>query len=276
MRNRPGFTLPDVLVTLVVLGVIGASLAQVMNVQARFYTRQEGGSEARRVSRSASNLMFSELRMIETGSGVVAASPTSITLRVPYMMGIVCANLLTTTVTMAPVDSVIRADAGYSGYAWRDANGAYNYVSGSATIAGGVALTCTSNGVHSGVLTSPFRVITISPAAPSGAVTGTPLFFYENITYSFASSVSMPGRIALWRTSVAKAQTEELVAPFDSTARFRFYVDGSATAQDAVPTTLSDIRGLELRLTALNRRLTGTGEDSRAPYTTSVFFKNRM
>jgi type II secretory pathway pseudopilin PulG len=275
MRNRPGFTLPDLLVTLVMLGVIGASLAQVMVVQSRSLGRQEGATAARRVARSPSNLMFSDLRMVETGSGVIAASPTSITVRAPYVMGVVCQNTIATTIALAPVDSVVRSNAGYSGYAWRDATGAYNYVETSVTIGLTASVTdCTNNGVNyvSGI---GFSLMTLAPPIPPIAGPGTPVFLFERVTYSFAPSVALPGQIGLWRASIAKASTEELVAPFDSTARFRFYVDGSNTPQDAVPASLSDLRGLELRLTGRNRQVEGTAHDSRAPYTTAVFFKNR-
>ncbi|MGH7551686.1 MAG: PilW family protein [Longimicrobiales bacterium] len=276
MRNRPGFTLPDLLVTLVMLGVIGTSLAQVMVVQSRSLGRQEGGTVARRVARSSSNLIFSDLRMIETGNGVVAASPTSITARVPYSMGIVCSDLGgATVVTMAPIDSVVYADALISGYAWRAINGTYTYQEGGSTAVkdATAASKCTDNGITP---TAGGSIVKVTPQLPVTALPGTPIFLFTRITYAFSASVALPGHIGLWRTSVAKAQTEELVAPFDSTARFRFYVDGSNTAQDAVPASLSDLRGLELRLTGLNRQVAGFAHDSRAPYTTAVFFKNRM
>ena len=51
----------------------------------------------------------------------------------------------------------------------------------------------------------------------------------------------------MWRH--AKGGTaEELLAPFDTAARFVFLVGSRLTPQTAVPSPLSDVRGLELRL----------------------------
>ena len=68
---------------------------------------------------------------------------------------------------------------------------------------------------------------------------------------------------------------EELAAPFDASAHFRFYVDGSATAQTAVPSPVTDIRGFELHMTAFNQRSGGGGAAEETPLVTSIFFKNR-
>ena len=274
MRNRPGFTLPDLLVTLVVMGVIGASLAQVMVVQSQFYSKQEGRSAARAVSRSASNIIMSDLRMIETSNGVVAATPTSLTLRVPYAMGIVCDNSGGgTDVTLPPVDSVILAEAGFSGYAWRDASGNYNYVESGVSLGNGSAASCTANGLTA-IAGGTMR--RLAPPAPMAVVPGTPVFLYQRVVYSLTTSVSVPGSIGLWRTIVDRSLAEEIVAPFDSSAVFRFFVDGSPTAQAAVPSPLSDIRGIELQLTGINERAHNRNLEERTPYTTAVFFKNRM
>ena len=46
------------------------------------------------------------------------------------------------------------------------------------------------------------------PLLPAGA----PVFIYQTITYSFANSVLVPGRTALWRT-VAGGAAEEVAVP---------------------------------------------------------------
>jgi type II secretory pathway pseudopilin PulG len=276
MSNRPGFTLPDMLVTLVVVGVIGASLAQVMSVQAQFYQKQEGRSQARALARNATNIMMADLRMIETGGGVVAATSSSITLRVPYAMGIVCENDPGNgVVSLTPVDSVLYSEGhlGRSGYASRTSTGSYDYYEGSVGVGGGSASTCTANDID---VVPGAMVRTITPDLPSAATPGTPFFLYQNVTYSFSTSGSVSGRIGLWRTIVSRALAEEIAAPFDSSAVFRFYVDGSNSPQSAVPSPVTNIRGLELQLTAINERVAHRNPEERAPYTTSVFFKNRM
>ena len=101
------------------------------------------------------------------------------------------------------------------------------------------------------------------------------MLFYR-VRYSFRASQSMPGTIALWRTVEANTPLhEELAAPFDTSAHFRFYIDGSATAQTAVPSPVTDIRGFELHMTAYNRRSGTGGAAEQTPLVTSIFFKNR-
>ena len=273
MRNRPGFTLPDLLVSLVVMGVIGASLAQVMAVQSQFYSKHEGRSAARAVARSASNIIMSDLRMIETSGGVVAATPTVLTLRVPYVMGIVCENGGGgTEISLAPVDSVVLAEAGFSGFAWRDASGNYNYVDSGNTVGNGSVSACTNNGITH---VTGGKMLRLVPGPPPSAGPGTPIFFFQLVAYSLSTSVSVPGGIGLWRTVVARSLAEEIVAPFDSSAVFRFFVEGSNAAQATAPTPLSDMRGIELQLTGINERAANRNPEERAPYTTAVFFKNR-
>src|SRR5262249_14707283 len=120
-QSRQGFTLAEVIVAMVILAIIGTSLVRLLMSQSRFFEKQNASREARVVSRAALNLLLSELRMVETTAGVVAASSTSLTLRVPYAFGIVCGTSgAVTTISMLPVDSVMNAEPGFSGYAWRN------------------------------------------------------------------------------------------------------------------------------------------------------------
>lgn len=275
MKNRPGFTLPDILVSLVVMGVIGAALAQVMIVQSQFYSKHEGRSQARAVSRSATNLMLSELRMVEPTGGLIAVSSTSITLRVPYAMGMVCENaggILTVAMMRLDTDARAEATPGNSGYAWRATDGTYHYVLGKVTTGSGTCPTGTGS-----IAPDPQGYVITIPNPPSGPIAGTPLFLYQRINYAFSTSVSVPGRIGLWRTALDRTSgaPEEVVAPFDNSAAFRFYVDGSNTPQPSPPVPLSGLRGLELNLISINERAANNNLEELAPYTTSVFFKNR-
>jgi hypothetical protein len=123
--------------------------------------------------------------------------------------------------------------------------------------------------------------VSVQPALPAAlpAVTavGTPVFLIQRMTYEFKPSVALPGRIALWRTIVATSQADELVAPFDAAARFRFFVVGSDTAQAGVPSPLTSLRGLELNLTSQSERASqGTTAPNQAQAVTAVFFNNQL
>ena len=277
MKNRAGFTLPDVLVSLVVMGVIGASLAQVMTVQSRFYQTQEGRSQARAVSRGATTILLADLRMVETPGGVIAASANSITLRVPVEMGIVCSAAAPATIAMAPVDSAVLhtgAANAYGGYAWRTSTGSYTYVHGALTAMHSALLKVVCDNASPPISVVPNGRIIAIAGGVAGASAGTPLFLYQEVTYSLSNSATVPGRLGLWRSIPAQSLAEEIVAPFDASATFRFYTDASSVAQATVP-PLTDIRGIELQLTGINERAGNNNLEELTPLTTSVFFKNR-
>ena len=83
-RARRGFTIIELLVGMVIFAIVGALFTQLLTVQGRFYDKQGMGNAARNVSRASLNRIVSDFRMVEASGGVVAASPTSITLRLPY------------------------------------------------------------------------------------------------------------------------------------------------------------------------------------------------
>jgi hypothetical protein len=211
--------------------------------------------------------------MVEAGGGVLAASPTSVTLRVPYALGVYCGSPGgVSTVALLPADSAMLAEPGFSGYAWRGRLGSYNYVEGGAMLMPPVPGTCVTAGI-----TPMARRVGFMPPLPIGADVGTVVLLTRRITYAFANSDAIPGRIALWRRVDATGVREELAAPFDASARFRFYELNANTAQDAVPAALTDIRGFELVLDGASESSPAlTGTPQRAPLTTSVFFRNRL
>src|ERR1051326_9101180 len=124
-------------------------------------------------------------------------------------------------------------------------------------------------------------VVGVGPPLPATLPTvtaiGTTVFLIQRLTYQFKPSVALLGRMALWRTTVVTGQTDELVAPFDTSARFRFFVVGSDTAQAAVPSPLSNVRGLELGLTSQSDRAPeGAAAPRQAQVVTAVFFNNQL
>src|SRR5438270_9117816 len=136
MTGRRGFTLAELVVGMVVLGVIGGALTRLFLSQSRFYDQQGQLRRARMVSRMAINAALSDLRMVEATGGLVSATPTQVTMRVPYAIGVVCANTAAqTTVSLWPVDSTVYATAGFSGYGWRDSLGNITYVEAGTSVA---------------------------------------------------------------------------------------------------------------------------------------------
>jgi prepilin-type N-terminal cleavage/methylation domain-containing protein len=293
---RQGFTLVELLLSLVVSAIIGGALVRMVLSQARFMDQQEAWRNARSVSRSGINRLVSDLRAVEAVGGVEAAAAggQDFTVRVPYAFGVLCRTAATiTTVSLLPVDSAMFAAPGYSGFAWRsNATGGYSYVAGTvlpvipgtvADCAGalpagyGITTLPSINGSPAGQVVNLTSAAALPTALPNGASVGSIVFLYRRVRYEFKNSAIIPGRTGLWRTTLGiGGTTEELVAPFANTARVNFYVLNATAAQAAVPGTLSQIRGLELKLDGMSERTPG---GSTAPktsnVTTAVFFENR-
>ena len=278
-KIRSGFSLIELLVGMVIFAIIGAAFTKLLTIQGRFFDKQGMANAARNVSRASLNRVVSDFRMIEATGGVIAATSKSLTIRIPFAIGVVCGDdAATTVVSLLPVDSTTYANAGYYGYAWRNfATGVYSYVENPSTEAPGNAAVCVAKGLTT---VPPGKVVAISPNAPVGAGLGAPVFLYAKVRYELKASLAVPGKIGLYRTQIAPngaESTEELVAPFAATARWRFFVvSNSNTAQDNPPAQLSDLRGLELHLDGISEYIAaGLTSNETAPFTTAVFFKNR-
>jgi prepilin-type N-terminal cleavage/methylation domain-containing protein len=272
---RRGFTMTEMIVAVIIIAILGASMTRLLVSQAHLFQKAAAQRGTRAVTRSAMNMIDSDLRMVEATNGIVSATSTKLVVRSPYAVGVVCGTSGgVTTVSVAPVDSTEWANAGLSGYAWRDTLGVYTYQEASVTVASGTASVCTNASITT--LTNG-KIIAVTPAMPAGAVVGAFMFFEEQLTYEFKNSVAVPGTIGLWRTVVKTGSTDELVSPFTSSAAFKFYVLNRDTSQVAVPSPLSNIRGIEFVLAA---RSLNTPVGSSGPITTTVntavFFRNRL
>ena len=279
-RARRGFTLVELVVGMVIFAIVGALFTKLLTVQGRFYDKQGLANAARNVSRASLNRIVSDFRMVEASGGVMAATPTSITLRLPYAIGMECADAGGFThITLLPVDSTVftNANVNFYGYAWRSSfTGAYTYVD-NATLGTGVVGQCTGQQV------TPVpngRITAVSPVAPIAAGLGTIIFLYERVRYELKESAAVPGRLGLYRTVIAQngsMSEEELVAPFASTASWKFFVLNVAGPQTDPPADLTRIYGLELHLDGISEKpVAGKATYETAPFTTAVFFKNRV
>jgi len=287
LPGRRGFTLVELLLSMIVTAIIGTALIRMMLSQNRFMDQQEAWREARSVSRGGINRLLSDLRSVEAAGGVVAAAAggQDFTIRVPYAFGVLCgiaANVY--TVSLLPVDATMYAETGFTGFAVRDKNGVYTYHGSNSLPTAGTTALCL-NGVYDSIHAVPAlngspAGMTVNIVRNGGAFVPAPdrgsiVYLYRNIRYEFKASAAIPGRTGLWRTRVSNNAAEELVAPFDATARVNFYNLNVTPAQAAVP-ALGNIRGLELLLNGMSERTPGgSAAPKTANITTSVFFENR-
>jgi len=293
--RRAGLTLVELLVAMTVTSIVGAALIQVILAQNRSSGNNEAWRTARSVSRGSLNRLLADLEVVNADSALEAgATSQSITFRVPYAFGVACNTSIPLVASVLPVDNSVWAAARFAGWAWRDAStGKYRYRMTTIGLGAGTptvcdpgasirTLTAAEGGGTAGrviQLTSPGSMGTSGGYSGLVPSVGMSVMLLQRVRYRFAPSVALavalPGSIALWR-DVIGGTSEELAAPFDTTARFRFYVTGSDVPQDAVPSPITMTRGIELHLDGMSETVPqGSTTNKRMQLTTSIFFKNR-
>jgi hypothetical protein len=259
----------------VIAGIIGIALTRLVINQARFVASQDGMMRARASARAALNVLNFEMRGVSTG-GVVAATIDSVDVRVPYAYGVACGySSGTTALSLVPPDSATWQNAltTTSGYAYQATAGTWTFVDGATRTSGSTA-TCYSASPPINVLYSPGGTawgVYVSGIVPVGSI----VYIYQKVRYAFGPSVQLPGRRALWRTTLATNAREELVVPFDTSAHFNFLTGSMLTSTAAVPASLDSIRGVRL---ILNTQSEDTPQGRSIPLlfrmTSDIVFKN--
>lgn len=286
INSRRGVTIIELLIAMIIAAILGTATMALMLSQSRFTERVEGQRAGRRVGRSAVTILANDLRMVDPDWGIEAASATSLTVKVPYALGVFCASTTTTqTILLLPVDSVVLNTAGYSGYAYRGNTGIYTPVSGGTVAEVAVSTTCTGSPSNAFEITpgaipnEKTRQITITTVGATVVAVGTPVMLYKRTQFYFGASNqnSLSGRTALWRNVLnSGAAAVELAAPFDVSAAFRFFNGAATVSQTAVPTSLTDIKGFELFLPGeSDRTARKASAPEQADFTTAIFLVNR-
>ena len=287
-RKRKGFTLNEMLISMTILAVIGLAFTKILRYQTTYFAHETTLRTARTVARTATNLLLSDLRAVQDSGSVdsVASDAKLVRVLVPYRYGLVCATSgTTTTVSLLPSDSSSAGMSVYKGFAFRNGTGRYTYIFPSNPTTSDIPVTSSTPASCTGSASGQAQIGSVSvsgragdimdlkSASASGAIAIAPVFLFQKVSYSFRTSSVYPGSLGLWR-NVEGGANEELVAPFDTSARFRFYKTGDDTSR-TTPPAVSDIRGLELVLVAKAPRAASSNTNSNTvKMVTSVFFKN--
>lgn len=277
MKHRSGTSLIELMIALVVLAIFASAMTALILNNSRSDESNDARREARGVARSAINILESELRMAEPAGVITPTDDSTITFRQPFAFGLVCANTGgQVTIAMLPSADLPSnlTVTGYSGWAYRDSTGSYQYQA-TTSISAGSSATCTGASSPITPLTASSGRVVQVPAVV-GPANGTVAFLYRQITYSLRASTTLAGRRGLFRTAGANGTAEELATPFTDDARFRWYILDNTVVQDTLPTAFADLSGIQFVLTAQSI-LTPRNSSSpmQAPFTTSIFFQNR-
>jgi hypothetical protein len=169
--------------------------------------------------------------------------------------------------------------AKYNGWAWRNrATGKYTYVpdtqSTPPTTSNSPSLCTSTAKIRSDTINGrSWQPVDLKPAnVAAGQQPGAPMFLYQEITYWFGPSTAYPGKTALWR-KVGTVAADELVAPFDASARFKFFTRNVDTASVTPPAVLDSLVGVSLVLTATSPS-DMPGRTDKSKMETAVLFRN--
>lgn len=230
---------------MIVLAILGTVLTRLLVDDSRFVSRQDAMMGARQAARAAMNTMVDELRMTSDG-GLIAASDDSVRVRMPFVFGMACDAVGSDLIaSLTPPDSLMYANAVANGLARRSGS-AYVFISGISVTTSSDVAACTADSIR--VVPGGSLVAIAGISGPQMPPPGTLIYLYQNVTYRFAASGVLPGRLGLWRRA-GTASAEELVAPFDTSAGFRCLVGPNLQVMNCPPPGgIASVRGLELRL----------------------------
>lgn len=271
-RNRSaGFTLVEILITVVVAGVLGAAMMGLVLGQQKFYGQSDDTIIAQQNIRAAMDLMATELRMASP-SDVVVARPDSVVVRFDILRAVVCAVTGANSADVFVYDSVASANlpSGLRGTAY---SGAYDsaFVYGNNftptwSASGSAKTRCTNNGAPSTYPNSAYRS-TAGWTGPFGVVPdrGSLLRWYGALAYSFGPSNSNTGD-ALWRNS------DELVTPFEAGAVFRYVMADGSVLNNVSGPNVANIRQIRVMVAATGGGVNRYGV--RRPITYDIPLRN--
>ncbi len=227
------------------MGILGLAMTRILINDTRFVSKVEAIMNARQGARAAMNTMAVELQMISRG-GLTLAARTDIQARIPYAFGVLCdLQGATRYAALVPTDSLMYSNSVASGMAWLNEAADYTTMEvGSVADAElSVLARCSDWGIE---VLAGGRFIQMQVANDTLNV-GDIFYLYQIVRYRFSTSVDVPGRVALWRGR-SDGTWDELIAPFDESSEFRFFVETADTAVIAPPADLSQVTGLELRM----------------------------
>jgi len=247
LSDRDGFTVVEAVITLFMLGVLGAATLSLLLSQDRFHTRLDESVSAEQSIRVAADLASSEIRM-SGPDDFIAASPDSVSVRFDVFQAVVCEVISAGQVAMFVYDSAPNPNVtGTAGTAFKDPYDTGYEVSdgwtGGTTGVGGKS-TCVANGAPDTTATL-YRIVSGWPSAFGGDTPerGAIVRRYRALTYRFAPS-SLGSGYALYRG------TQELVGPLDSSSSFSYVMDDGTVQTSVSGAALDDIRQVRMAIVA--------------------------
>jgi prepilin-type N-terminal cleavage/methylation domain-containing protein len=205
-RTRRGFTLVELLITMVLLGLVSAVIVTVVVRQQRFYRSTSALMDTRAQIRQMASILPMDLRGISSAGGdIVAMSESALEFRSSFGSSVVCTlssstvivltprngakGLKLTSWTRTPVvgDSIALYDVNTSTRSTDD-RWTFHQITAITTVTGDVSTGCrsTTGLVQSADMTTsnPSYRITISPSRPTTLAVGSAVRLFRRARYS--------------------------------------------------------------------------------------------
>lgn len=252
VRSRAGgFTLVELLFTLVIGSLVATGVLSLVFQQNSFYGSADDAMHAQKTARTAADLMGRELRMA-SGEDLISATADSVAVRFTLLRALVCDSTAADEATVFVYDSVTNSmlsGGSFVGTAYSTPyDSAWAYADGWVPTGGATGTvpksTCTAVGAP-GTGTDITYVETTGWTSTFADVPdpGSLIRVYSRLTYRFAPAVNFGTGTALWRGNA------ELLAPF---ARGAFsYVMSDGSVQNSVASgDFPDVAAVRVTATA--------------------------
>lgn len=256
---QSGFSLVEVLVTLVVAGIVAGAVVAVLLAQGRSYAVSADRTHAQQSLRAAADLVSTELGSARPGD-LAAATADSVVVRHDVLRAVVCSSdgAGGGSATLFVYDSVDGPNlpANFRGYAFSDP-GSRDWVraewgdrssSPLAVETGTGRLACESRGAPAGRAGWRYRTVTgwlLPGGFDSVPAPGAVVSRYGRLAYRLRPSSFDEAGVAVWRNR------QEMVSPFGAGARLGYRTE-DGTVRSSVPAAeLGTVRAVRVTGTAL-------------------------
>ena len=255
-RGERGVTLIELAAGLALAGLVAAAVIGVLLDQHDFYALSSDRAHARQGVRAAAEIVGAELRLASAGD-LLAAGADSVSLRLDVLRAVVCGPAVGSPghVAVYVFDTVTNPNVppGFRGWAYANPDGPWQRADGAplAVTVGDGRTPCARRGGPGRQPGWRYRAVGGWLRAGSfGSVPepGAVLTRYARLTYSIEPSASYPGASAIHRNS------QELVAPFDDGAGFRYVLSDGTLVSRVATADLDRVRAVRLTATALGPR----------------------
>lgn len=258
MSDRRGFSLVEMVIVLVLAGIVSTAAITMFATQNKLNAQMTALGESQENARSAVMLAASELHGAAAGS-VTDATPSSLTIRLPVVIGIVCGQQNPQFKDIyLPLGGVALRDADIDGYAVLDDAGRWSdfrrIPNGNLNRGGSGRARCVAAGGGVAGTDTDYSTLRVD-----GAI-GTPVMLYREIRYYLEPSALDATRRGFFRA--AGGQAIELAHGFSDDSHFEFQLQDTAWLTTVPRNRLELIEAVRLDVEVAGESRSGSASGS--------------